>query len=459
MTLTRKCIYCDTSNGLSESDIIPDALTNSRIYNKNVCRIAHNNNFSDLFESEVIKKLAFITNELDIKSSKGDDYHFYKATLTIGDIKYNAKKFKSNNQLFKKGSVLESVDKKHKLGHIDVLKNIVKDESKITTIDINSIQIEKSVKVDTSIFLSESMYRLVSKIAYEWYCAKNKIIGKNSNFDNIISYITMGEGENPVTIISDPSIYYSFNQICTHGSHCLFAYLSNNSIYVVVNLFGIALYNVKIANSPIGNFRNCLYQELLTDGSRVEIYEDSVQSLLKNVESYLDSCVKTEHNGLFFMVAPPDLADSNIIIKLSLVQIYGELQKINNVQKTTNGVIDLILKNIESLLQATSIHKKTLKRFVEENFKNNDITFELNPQNQNNKNTFLFYVIYLIGKSENDTLDQNIVNSIIKTGLNIYDSEFVLKNETCEKLRDVILQDSNYQKVIINGARLVREWE
>jgi len=32
--------------------------------NPNVCRIKHNNDFSDMFEAEVIQKLALITNEL-----------------------------------------------------------------------------------------------------------------------------------------------------------------------------------------------------------------------------------------------------------------------------------------------------------------------------------------------------------------------------------------------------------
>lgn len=41
--MERRCIYCGTDADLSESDIIPDALTNARIMNKNVCRIAHNN--------------------------------------------------------------------------------------------------------------------------------------------------------------------------------------------------------------------------------------------------------------------------------------------------------------------------------------------------------------------------------------------------------------------------------
>lgn len=48
-----KCIYCGTTEDLSESDIIPDALTNAKITNRNVCRKNHNNEFSDMFEAEV----------------------------------------------------------------------------------------------------------------------------------------------------------------------------------------------------------------------------------------------------------------------------------------------------------------------------------------------------------------------------------------------------------------------
>lgn len=62
--MEHKCIYCENTKDLSESDIIPDALTNARILNKNVCRIEHNNKFSDMFESKVTESIAFITNEL-----------------------------------------------------------------------------------------------------------------------------------------------------------------------------------------------------------------------------------------------------------------------------------------------------------------------------------------------------------------------------------------------------------
>ncbi len=83
------CIYCGANTDLSESDIIPDALTNSRLTNNCVCRVAHNNKFSDLFESKVISSLSFITNELDIKSSKSRNYACYSAIYYINGVKYN----------------------------------------------------------------------------------------------------------------------------------------------------------------------------------------------------------------------------------------------------------------------------------------------------------------------------------------------------------------------------------
>ena len=97
--MINECIYCGIREDLSKSDIIPDALINAKIINPNVCRIEHNNNFSDMFEAEVIKKLAFITNGLDIKSSKGKNYASYEARITVGDTEYNTK-MTSESELF-----------------------------------------------------------------------------------------------------------------------------------------------------------------------------------------------------------------------------------------------------------------------------------------------------------------------------------------------------------------------
>ena len=47
----RRCIYCGTAEDLSDSDIIPDALTASRIINKCVCHVEHNSGMTEKFES------------------------------------------------------------------------------------------------------------------------------------------------------------------------------------------------------------------------------------------------------------------------------------------------------------------------------------------------------------------------------------------------------------------------
>lgn len=139
--MEHKCIYCGNTKDLSESDIIPDALTNARILNKNVCRIEHNNKFSDMFESKVIESLAFITNELDIKSRKGKKYAAYNATLTIDGVDYNVLLHGDNN-IFD-GRVLKSVDKTQMISSYDKMVKISGNENKVHPLDVNHVEIEK----------------------------------------------------------------------------------------------------------------------------------------------------------------------------------------------------------------------------------------------------------------------------------------------------------------------------
>ena len=136
-----RCIYCGKDNDLSESDIIPDALTDVRILNKHVCRIKHNNKFSDMFESKVIDALAFITNELDIKSSKGKKYALYDAVITIGGIDYNIK-LHGDNDIFN-GRVIKSSDNTHLMSTYDKAVKIAKDATKVHLLDINTINVKK----------------------------------------------------------------------------------------------------------------------------------------------------------------------------------------------------------------------------------------------------------------------------------------------------------------------------
>ena len=160
--MEQKCIYCGKNHDLSESDIIPDALTNARIFNNNVCRIEHNNRFSDMFESKVIEALAFITNELDIKSSKGKNYASYDAVITIEGTDYNLK-LHGDNEIFN-GRVIKSSDNTQMISSYDKAVKIAKDESKVHPLDVNTIELEKKVKINNAIFFDTAMYRILSLI-------------------------------------------------------------------------------------------------------------------------------------------------------------------------------------------------------------------------------------------------------------------------------------------------------
>lgn len=174
----RACIYCGTTEDLSKSDIIPDALTNAKIINPNVCRIDHNSRFSDMFEDEIIKGLAFITNELDIKSSKGKKYASYTARFKIKEKKFITK-LSSDMEVFSGGKIISTEDGKTKLGPLDKIRKFKKTADKnIDTVDLDETEIEKEVEIDIDIFFSAAMHRLMAKIAYEWYCLHNSITGK-----------------------------------------------------------------------------------------------------------------------------------------------------------------------------------------------------------------------------------------------------------------------------------------
>lgn len=273
--LTHKCIYCGKDKDLSESDIIPDALTNARILNRNVCRIEHNNKFSDMFESRVIDALGFITNEFDIKSSKGKNYASYDSVVTIEGIDYNLK-LHGDNEIFN-GRVIKSSDNKHMLISYDKAVEIAKDESKVQPLDINTIEIQKKVRINNEIFFDISMYRMFSKIAFEWYCAKNEVSGYYSEFSSIIEFITTGDGTNPVSIIQEDELYKMVDQLGNLGSHILLAFeKEDGEINVIISLFGLLMYRVIVAkHMPSICVNNYLYTELRTDSSRKEIVHKS----------------------------------------------------------------------------------------------------------------------------------------------------------------------------------------
>lgn len=458
------CIYCGIEADLSESDIIPDALTNARITNKNVCKMEHNNKFSDLFESKVIKALAFITNELDVKSKKGKNYASYPARLEIAGVEYEVSKA-SDRSIFD-GRVLKSTDKKYMMSSLDNLKKIVKNPEEVEFLDVNSLMIEQRIDIDLGIYFCEEMFRMVSKVAFEWYCAKNGVSGYHQEFENIVSYITTGRGKNPVTIIQNADLYKFCEKHIDLGSHCLFAFQDDKGkVNVVFSLFGIAMYRVIVAdNIPSFCNNNFMYLELRTDSSRKEIIKENYEqakNFFENELSNKDNFVEGPNiNGVTLMLGKQTMNADVIwypfvldMIKC-LVEIHDETIVLNKEIK------DILSYNINNITQASLLHKKAIKRFVKEYFYEGHEPIKLNPVSTNKKTTFFLYILFVIGGSGIETIDDNGLQEIAKGALCLgTDTEFVINSEVEKNMREIIVNTDNYSEILEKGADVIKEWK
>lgn len=273
-----KCIYCGIGEAegirLSESDIIPDALTNCKgaiNKNKNVCTILHNNKFGETFESKVISKLAYLRNELGIRNKNGE-LPEYKVEITIDGVQY-IKKIRTKRDFFElKRIVPGSKDgTEYKLGRredLEKINGVTPDD--ITSLDLNHCEPEKDISPPVDLFLSLDMARLVSKIGYEWFCKEKHLNDKNDAFGDVIKFITVGEGEEVVEVINDLLFYNAIHEKIAPGSHLVGYYrVDGDLVYALVCLFGLVIYKIKLGKiNDMLMDKGCIYfTEFIVDGN------------------------------------------------------------------------------------------------------------------------------------------------------------------------------------------------
>lgn len=449
-----KCIYCGTEHNLSESDIIPDALTNARILNKNVCKTEHNNRFSDLFEYKIISQLAFITNLLDIKSSKSQSYQKYKVTYNIDGLKYLVKT-SSETQLFR-GRKLKDKDGMYLMGLPGDLNKIGKDTNTMEIVDINNLEIEEEIQIDMGVFYSQEMFRMVSKIAYEWYCLKNDIRDKYNDFTNIINFITEGIGE-PVNVIESSEIAKCFRRNVMFASHCIVGYLSQDSnVYVLLSLFGIAVYKVKVCKfNPQLCQNNFMMQELTITGERKEILYKDLDDMMSSIQKDTIYIGKNSYNSTIRIVD-----GINPQSKIFLMTVYQliENEQVKETRRLSECGRDIISDNLRYLMSRGVIHKKALKRFAKEYIIDlGDII--INPKGTNCKIFFMFYIVYLIGKHMDKIERIQQIIHLIQKKLGKRNNIYVIDDDLCSKLKEKILNDKAYQVILTKGAKIIMDWK
>lgn len=457
------CIYCGKKYDLSKSDIVPDALTNAKVINNCVCRIEHNNKFSDDFESKVIEALAFITNELDIKSSKSKQFPKYDATFNIAGTEYSASTRGDFDLL--NGRILKTYDGKIGLTSIKKANKIVKDKEKILPIDVNDVVIEKKVNIDLSIFFNISMFRLISKIAFEWYCLKNNILEPRQEFNIIVNFIVSGEGDNPVSIIQNRKLYDFFEYKKNLGSHTLIAFIDNDKkVNVIIDLFGIAKYRVILCNDiPENCNNNLVYQELRTDSKKIEIISEDIADLAEKVNKFLSSesdfqCGE-EIYGVKLMFSKRILS-FDIELALFIIEAVNVISQLKDDITVPNKTInEILISNINNILQNSLLHKKSLKRFVNDNYNGRTEPIIINPKSGDKKTFFLLYILMKLGEKNIKGMNESLLQQLVKEIFDINQlNEVIITDEIEEKIKNEILGTKEYSNLIYKGAKVILDW-
>ena len=378
----QRCIYCN-SEDLSVSDIIPYALTGAKVTRKNVCK-AHNRETNEKFESKVIEKWDLIRNKLGLKTRDGGDIK-YKADLVFDNIVVkDAKLFNKKNIYSKQIFTGRNANgEKYKLGNVEKLSEISK--QKVNYIDTTNVYEECKLNLN-ELLVSEYMKRTVAKVAYEWHCSQNNILGYDNKYSEIIEYILNGrniEGGNIVENVVDGNVYKIAVQQSEYGTHSLYEYIDKyGGCYVIFNFWNIVIYKVKVADGlepNINKINNLEVFKYRLDGSK-------------------DQYSLTVFGEMHVFSKPSEEAIIN------LKDFY--IQNINGLLSTINLTIYWVKQNVDEFIND----------FVK--FKENKIQIETLLNYEEYKRVFIIFFLLLLEKQKDIYNLNKSFNENLKTILN-----------------------------------------
>lgn len=470
------CIYCGANKNLSDSDIIPDFMTNGKILNPNVCKIEHNSKFSDEFESYVFNKLSFMLNHLDIKSSKAREYPKYDTVFVLDDVEYILKGIRSEADTFKR-QIVKNEDETSLYGNPETLKKIVESRGgnveDIKHIDINNKELVFKNTLHYEVFFEHQMFRLVAKMAYEWYCLRNEVKELHEEFRGIIDYITkesIDASDKRVSMVNNPEIFRILDKYEDDGGHVMITYIdTDGGISVIVDVLSICIYNIKICDSiPEYCHNNMLMQHITIDGSGNRKEECLCKKDYNGLPEVLMETISNSGIKEYKTIAPgfPTIAIGNMPSRidgamLNMFNIVSELMP--EIQKGLIGEVEPdeaimghVIRRHEELLQKNTLHPKALLRFIKEHDTNSGM--KLNEKATNSKDIFLYYLLYEIGNRNFYEINTDVLKQIT-SDIDREGTEVKVDQEKAQELLNSLLQDRGYGIKISAGAEVALKWK
>lgn len=243
-----KCIYCNSKNDLTSSDIISYAITGAKLAKGFVCK-KHNAFTNDHFESEFIENLAFVRNRLGLTTrNKGAIRYRGDVTIdgeTIYDISISGRKVLHLSKKVIEGK--DSEGKKILIGDSDRLKKIIKSKKngELKTFKKRDAIVHATLNMDH--LFGAAAIHTIAKIAYEWHCYHHNIKEVQPEYKEIIDYILCNTNdEKIIEVIIDSSYYSALDYASSPGTNSIYEFSEDGNLYVVFSLWNTISYKVRI---------------------------------------------------------------------------------------------------------------------------------------------------------------------------------------------------------------------
>ncbi len=152
---------------------------------------------------------------------------------------------------------------------------------------------------------------------------------------------------------------------------------------------------------------------------------------------------------------------SDIVLYPILFNVVQYLSSVNEDAMEPNPKINKIfLGRLKNITQASTLQKKSIKRFVNETFYDGHERIVLNPYTSNKKAIVMFYAVYLIGIRKEEILDDKLLQKILKEGLTFSaNGDFIVDDDTENKLKRIMMKNENYSEILEIGAAKVMNWK
>ncbi len=193
-----KCIYCNSEEELTSSDIISFGITGAKLTKSFVCH-THNAFTNDNYEKIFIDNLNFFRNQLGLHTREGQEIQ-YTADLTIEGKDIHNVKISDKASIYNPKQVVRGYDdngKKVLLAPVEKLKKIK--AGTIENVDTSDVMLHKVISPDY--FFDYHAIHSIAKIAYElknfyllryskyncsYHCEYKQTELKNSNYLHIL---------------------------------------------------------------------------------------------------------------------------------------------------------------------------------------------------------------------------------------------------------------------------------